>query len=334
MQITKEWLAFLREQFPIGNRIRLREMKDPYHPAAPGTLGTLQAIDDVGTFHCRWDNGRTLGLVIEEDSFTVLPPKPTQLKLYMPMTADPYEQNQWRYWENYPTELDASEAVKYADSILAAIQRERRPEEAERGMMRYYDGDDGVNRKVQSYTFTAKVRERKLWGAECEVLGTLEPGELEKELRVAEGLTLEQLADAVGISKSALASYENEESKKEISHESLFKLAKHYKVSMDYLFDLTQNKNHPNTELSELHLSDDMVDLLKSRRINNRLLCEIATHEDFIHLMTDAEIYIEGIAAMRIRDFMIPSRKQGLPSWNSTSQNRWTKSCVLWKQGR
>ena len=181
MQITKEWLAFLREQFPIGNRIRLREMKDPYHPAAPGTLGTLQAIDDVGTFHCRWDNGRTLGLVIEEDSFTVLPPKPTQLKLYMPMTADPYEQNQWRYWENYPTELDASEAVKYADSILAAIQRERRPEEAERGMMRYYDGDDGVNRKVQSYTFTAEVRDRKLWGvAVCEVLGTLEPGELEK----------------------------------------------------------------------------------------------------------------------------------------------------------
>lgn len=34
-------------------------------------------------------------------------------------------------------ELGASEAVKYADSILAAIQRERLPEEAERGMMRY-----------------------------------------------------------------------------------------------------------------------------------------------------------------------------------------------------
>ena len=181
MQITKEWLEFLRAQFPIGSRIRFREMKDPYHPAEPGTLGTLQAIDDVGTFHCRWDNGRTLGLVVGEDSFTVLPPKPTLLKLYMPMTADLYEQNQWGYWEDSPTELGASEAVKYADSILAAIQRERRPEEAERGMMRYYDEDDGVNRKVQSYTFTAEVRERKLWGvAECEVLGTLEPGELEK----------------------------------------------------------------------------------------------------------------------------------------------------------
>ncbi len=31
-----------------------------------------------------------------------------------------------------------------------------------------------------------------------------------------------------------------------------------------------------------------MVELLKSGRINNRLLCEIATHEDFLTLMTDS----------------------------------------------
>ena len=45
-------------------------------------------------------------------------------------------------------------------------------------------------------------------------------------------------------------------------------------------------------ELTELHLSDSMVELLKSGRINNRLLCEIATHEDFVTLMTDTEIYV------------------------------------------
>ena len=95
MNIPKEWLKFLQEQFPIGSRVRLREMKAPYHPVALGTLGTLQAIDDVGTFHCRWDNGRTLGLVIGEDSFTVLPHKPALLKLYIPMTVDLYEKNQW-----------------------------------------------------------------------------------------------------------------------------------------------------------------------------------------------------------------------------------------------
>ena len=41
MQITKEWLAFLREQFPIGSRVRLKEMKDPYHPVEPGDTGHI-----------------------------------------------------------------------------------------------------------------------------------------------------------------------------------------------------------------------------------------------------------------------------------------------------
>ena len=41
---------------------------------------------------------------------------------------------------------------------------------------------------------------------------------------------------------------------------------------------------------------------MKSGRINNRLLCEIATHERFIKLLADAEIYVDGIATMRIRD--------------------------------
>ena len=108
-----------------------------------------------------------------------------------------------------------------------------------------------------------------------------------KDLRTERHLKLEELAAATKISKSALGSYENDELK-EISHKNLVELAKFYGVSTDYLLCLTENRNHPGMELTELHLSDSMVELLKSGRINNRLLCEIATHEDFLTLMTDS----------------------------------------------
>ncbi len=120
-----------------------------------------------------------------------------------------------------------------------------------------------------------------------------------KDLRVERNLKLEELAVATGISKSALGSYENDEFK-EISHKSLVALAKLYGVSTDYLLCLAENRDHPDTEL---HLSDSMVKLLKSGRINNRLLCEIATHEDFVTLMTDTEIYVDGIATSHFNDF-------------------------------
>ena len=39
---------------------------------------------------------------------------------------------------------------------------------------------------------------------------------------------------------------------------------------------------------------------MSSGKINNRLLCEIATHENFQRLMTDIEIFVDRIADMRI----------------------------------
>lgn len=126
-------------------------------------------------------------------------------------------------------------------------------------------------------------------------------GERLKDLRVERRLTLEQLAELTQLSKSALGKYENDDYK-DISPFAITTLAKLYGVSTDYLLGVSENKNHPNTALDELHLSDDMIDILKSGRLNHRLLCELVTHKAFERLLVDVEIYVDRIADMRIAD--------------------------------
>ena len=121
-----------------------------------------------------------------------------------------------------------------------------------------------------------------------------------KDLRVERGLTLEQLAEQTHLSKSALGSYEADEFK-DISHYALIKLAKFYGVTADYLLGLSETKNHSNADLADLRLSDSMIELLKSGRVDNSLLCELAVHPDFPRLMADLEIYVNGVAGKQVQ---------------------------------
>ena len=98
-----------------------------------------------------------------------------------------------------------------------------------------------------------------------------------KDLRTERKLKLEELSNLTGISKSALGSYEADDYK-EINHGNLGV----------YLIDFDPGLLKP--ERLELHLNDETVELLKSGKINNRLLCEIITHGKFERLMTDTEM--------------------------------------------
>ena len=144
-----------------------------------------------------------------------------------------------------------------------------------------------------------------------------------KDLRVVDKhLTLEQLAEQTGLSKSALGKYESDDYK-DISPFAIATLAKFYGVSTDYLMGVSENKNHPNTELQALHLSDAMVELLSSGKINNRLLCELATHPNFLRLMVDMEIFILPVMGLGISTFVMLSTESLLSISFSSSLARY-----------
>mgnify|MGYP007015390549 CR=1 FL=1 len=104
----------------------------------------------------------------------------TTLKLYMPLTADLYERNEYGEFDDSSTLLEGSELRGYQDQITAALVKNRMPEEAERGLMHWYDEADSVDRKVRSAVFIVEERDRQLWGvAECRVAGELSDTEMD-----------------------------------------------------------------------------------------------------------------------------------------------------------
>ena len=52
--------------------LELISTMDDVQGVEKGTKGTVIGVDDIGTIHMKWDNGRGLGLIPGEDNFTVL----------------------------------------------------------------------------------------------------------------------------------------------------------------------------------------------------------------------------------------------------------------------
>ena len=85
MNIARNRVARIKEQYPPGTRIRLNSMDDPQAVPA-GAEGTVLAVDDVGQLLMKWDNGRSISLIPGVDSFSKLPEQEEQQQKKADMT--------------------------------------------------------------------------------------------------------------------------------------------------------------------------------------------------------------------------------------------------------
>ena len=69
LEARRRFVQRMKDNYPPGTRLVLLQMGDDPRPVEPNTKCTFMTVDDMGTLHCDFDNGRQLGLVPGEDSF-------------------------------------------------------------------------------------------------------------------------------------------------------------------------------------------------------------------------------------------------------------------------
>ena len=112
-----------------------------------------------------------------------------------------------------------------------------------------------------------------------------------RDLRAERCLTLSELETQTGIPKSTLQRFESEDDI-HVGYQDVEVLTRFYGVSADYLFGLTDNRQHRNIEIDKLRLSDEAISELISGKLNTRLLSEIIAHPDFPEFLAALEVFI------------------------------------------
>ena len=99
------------------------------------------------------------------------------LRFFSPLFPHLYRKNEWGDLDDYREDLSAGEVLEYEDEILAHIQKEKLPDEGERGLAVYLDDD--LSQKVYSINPSVEEWNGELWGVtEVQTHGTLSPSEL------------------------------------------------------------------------------------------------------------------------------------------------------------
>ena len=70
---SREYVSLIRERYPVGTRVELVNMDDPYNRILkPGCRGTVRHVDDMATVFVDWDCGSALGFVPGVDSVRII----------------------------------------------------------------------------------------------------------------------------------------------------------------------------------------------------------------------------------------------------------------------
>ena len=102
--------------------------------------------------------------------------KLTELRLYSPLYGELFEEE----YSN-PQLLTGYDLTGYQDAIRQGIEDERLPDEEERGLMTYFDGDKSVDEKVISVQMDVEEVLGSLYAvAVCQIRDGLSSGELEE----------------------------------------------------------------------------------------------------------------------------------------------------------
>lgn len=68
---SKKEIDMIKAKYPEGTRIRLIHMNDS-NPISPGTEGSVDYVDDAGHIQMKWDDGRSIALMVKEDQFEII----------------------------------------------------------------------------------------------------------------------------------------------------------------------------------------------------------------------------------------------------------------------
>lgn len=69
---TRAYREFYKKTYPAGTQIAVLAMREEPHPVPKGMVGTVTLVDDMATIHCRFEDGRCLGVIPGVDSFLIV----------------------------------------------------------------------------------------------------------------------------------------------------------------------------------------------------------------------------------------------------------------------